>query len=156
MFDLITVATAIHWFQFDSFYSEMRRIASDNCVFACWGYNLLKTDVYEFNVMLKDFYFETLKGYWDKERVFVEQDYKTLPFPFDEIENPGFEYRVEWSLFQMEGYLNTWSAVHNYIRERSINPVSDLMNKVRQKLEPGTVLSVNFPLFMRLGRISKK
>jgi len=155
-FNLITVATAIHWFQFDSFYSEMRRIASDKCVLACWGYNLLKTDTPEFNEMLKAFYTDTLNDYWDKERRFVEQEYKTIPFPFDEIENPGFEYRVKWNLFQLDGYLNTWSAVHNYFKQNGLNPVSVFMDQVNQKFGPDMVFSIIFPLFMRMGRIFKK
>jgi SAM-dependent methyltransferase len=155
-FDLITVATAVHWFQFEPFYAEMQRIANNRSIFACWGYNLLKTDISEFNDLLKDFYSGTLNGYWDKERRFVEQDYKTIPFPFEEIENPGFEYHVQWSLFQLEGYLNTWSGVHNYIKQKGSNPVSVFMHLISQKFGPAKVLAITFPLFMRMGRIIKK
>jgi SAM-dependent methyltransferase len=155
-FNLITVATAIHWFQFDQFYSEMRRIAADKCVFACWGYNLLKTDEPEFNEMLNTFYFDTVYSYWDQERRFVEQGYKSLPFPFEEIPNPGFVYRVQWNMDHLEGYLNTWSAVQNFIKQTGSNPVSIFMRLVTDKFAPDKVFSITFPLFMRIGRIIKK
>ena len=155
-FNLITVATAVHWFQFDTFYREIKRVAADKCVIACWGYNLLKTDRPDLNKMLHSFYWETLAGYWDKERKFVEQDYSSIPFPFDEIKNPGFVHYVEWSPLELEGYLNTWSAVHNYIKKTGSNPVTDLIKMVYQKFEPDTVFAITFPLFMRMGRIFKK
>lgn len=155
-FDLITVAIAIHWFHFDTFYPEMQRIARNNCVFACWGYNLLYTDNKDFNELLKAFYSETLNGYWDHERRFVEQNYQTIPFPFEEIKNPGFEHTVQWSLFQIEGYLGTWSAVHNYLRKNGSDPVSEFIQIVIKRMAPSTVLSVTFPIFMRIGKIFKK
>ena len=35
--DLITVAQAIHWFDFEKFYAEVKRVAHKNCVLAVWG-----------------------------------------------------------------------------------------------------------------------
>jgi len=155
-FDLITVATAAHWFQFDAFYNEMYRIGKDGSIFSCWAYSLLQTNEPELNDLLKSFYFETLKGYWDKERKLVEEEYRTLPFPFEEIENPGFSNRLEWSFAELEGYLNTWSAVQHYIKKNTANPVSDLMRVIHTKFRPNLSLTVSLPVFMRVGVIQKK
>jgi SAM-dependent methyltransferase len=155
-FDLITVATAVHWFRFDTFYNEMKRIAKDGCIFSCWAYSLLRTNEPEINNLLQSFYFETLNGYWDKERKLVEEEYKTLPFPFDEIENPGFASRLEWTLPVLEGYLNTWSAVQHFIQKNSTNPVSDLMRAIFTKFPPNLALKVILPVFMRMGVAHKK
>jgi ubiquinone/menaquinone biosynthesis C-methylase UbiE len=155
-FDLITVATAVHWFQFDAFYNEMYRIGKDGCIFSCWAYSLLQTNEPGVNELLQSFYFETLKGYWDKERKLVEEEYKTLPFPFEEIENPGFSNRLEWSFEELEGYLNTWSAVQHYIQRNTTNPVSDLMRVIHTKFPPNLSLTVMVPVFMRVGMIHKK
>ncbi|WP_199200234.1 class I SAM-dependent methyltransferase [Adhaeribacter arboris] len=40
-FDLITVAQAIHWFDFDAFYQEVARVSRPEGLLATWGYGLL-------------------------------------------------------------------------------------------------------------------
>jgi ubiquinone/menaquinone biosynthesis C-methylase UbiE len=37
-FDLITVAQALHWFDFARFWVEVRRVARPGALFAAWGY----------------------------------------------------------------------------------------------------------------------
>ena len=43
-FDLITVAKAVHWFDFDKFYTEVQRVAKPNATLAIWGYGTLSVD----------------------------------------------------------------------------------------------------------------
>ena len=38
--DLVTVAVAIHWFNFDEFYREVKRVLKPKGVIAAWTYNL--------------------------------------------------------------------------------------------------------------------
>jgi ubiquinone/menaquinone biosynthesis C-methylase UbiE len=38
MFDLITVAQPIHWFDFEKFYSEVKRVAKNNAILCIVGY----------------------------------------------------------------------------------------------------------------------
>src|SRR5512145_799814 len=38
--DLVTVAVAIHWFNFDEFYREVRRVLKPDGVLAAWTYSL--------------------------------------------------------------------------------------------------------------------
>src|SRR5574339_1232447 len=38
--DLVTVAVAIHWFNFDEFYREVKRVLEPNGVLAAWTYSL--------------------------------------------------------------------------------------------------------------------
>ncbi|TNF37046.1 MAG: class I SAM-dependent methyltransferase [Gammaproteobacteria bacterium] len=39
--DLVTVAQALHWFDCDAFYQEVRRVLKHRGVIAVWSYNLL-------------------------------------------------------------------------------------------------------------------
>ena len=41
---------------------------------------------------------EILGSYWPKEAKYVQEEYKTIPFPFKEISTPRFEMSVYWSL----------------------------------------------------------
>ncbi len=38
--DLLTVATALHWFDFDRFYAEAERVLAPGGALAAWAYNL--------------------------------------------------------------------------------------------------------------------
>jgi len=154
-FDLITSATSVHWFRFNKFFKEIKRVGKDNAVFACWAYNILKTDQPELNKLIDDFYYKKIYDYWDEERRYVENEYKTLPFPFDEITNPGFATRLVWDLDNLEGYLNTWSSVQHYIEKNSLNPVTELMKEIRTKFDSRIQLQMTFPIFMRAGIIKK-
>ena len=72
--DLITVAQAIHWFDFEHFYAEVRRVARPGALCAAWTYNLLKLTP-EVNSVIDDFYQGTTRKYWDKERDLVDAGY---------------------------------------------------------------------------------
>lgn len=39
-FDLITVAQAFHWFDFEAFFKEVNRVAKPGCILAIWTYTL--------------------------------------------------------------------------------------------------------------------
>jgi len=154
-FDLITCATAVHWFRFEEFFSEIKRIGKDKAVFACWAYNVFRTDQPRLNETIDEFYWQTIHEYWDPERSHVDAQYKTIPFPFDEMPNPGFATHLEWGPETLEGYLNTWSAVQHYIRKNNINPVTELMEKIRTEFDRDIKLKMTFPIFMRIGIIRK-
>lgn len=154
-FDLITCATAIHWFQFDHFFSEMKRVGKDKAIFACWAYDLVRTDQPALNQLIDEFYWKKIHNYWDPERLHVDAKYKTIPFPFEEIPNPGFTTKLDWNLKTLEGYLNTWSAVQHYIKKNQQNPVDEFMQRVSNKVDNDIKLKMTFPIFMRIGRIKK-
>jgi len=154
-FDLITCATAIHWFSFDDFFTEIKRVAKNEAVFACWAYDLIRTDNNEINKLIRNFYGTTVKQYWDAERSHVDNLYKTIPFPFREIPNPGFSTVLNWDIDTLEGYLNTWSAVQHYIKKNNTNPVNDLIKTIRERVGSAINITATFPIFMRIGIIEK-
>jgi SAM-dependent methyltransferase len=42
--DLVTVAQALHWFDYDTFFPEVKRVLKPGGIFAAWGYTHLLTD----------------------------------------------------------------------------------------------------------------
>jgi ubiquinone/menaquinone biosynthesis C-methylase UbiE len=155
LFDLIVSATAVHWFQLDKFFMEMKRIGKNNAVFACWGYKVFRTNKPELNKLIDKFYYEKIHSYWDAERRHVDEEYSNIPFPFEEIENAGFATRLEWDLGILEGYLNTWSAVQHYIQKHNVNPVTALIQEIKSGCGNLLKIQITFPIFMRLGVIKK-
>ncbi len=150
-FDLITVAQALHWFNLDQFYEEVRRTAKQGGLLAVWGYALLTID----NViddLFMDFYVNTTGPYWDEARKLVENEYRDVPFPFERIPGPELTIKVKWTVDQFAGYLNSWSAVQKYIRMHGANPVESFTETLRSVWKPGVVKEVTFPLFLKVGR----
>lgn len=150
-FDLITVAQAIHWFDIPKFYKEVSRVANKDAILVVWGYSLLSISP-EIDKVLTHFYTQVVGPYWDKERKLIDDQYTTIPFLFAEISVPEFKFSFEWTLEEFQGYISTWSSVRKYITANQVNPVDDLMKEVRP-LWKSKQQTVNFPLFLRLGRV---
>jgi ubiquinone/menaquinone biosynthesis C-methylase UbiE len=62
--DLVTVAQAIHWFDLDTFYSEVKRVLKPKGIFATWAYSFHSPLSKEIDEVLQEFYFVTLGNYW--------------------------------------------------------------------------------------------
>jgi ubiquinone/menaquinone biosynthesis C-methylase UbiE len=70
-FDLVTVGQAIHWFQFDAFYNEVKRVLKPGGIIALLGYALFKTEK-EVQEIVNDFYENIVGPYWDPERKYID------------------------------------------------------------------------------------
>lgn len=151
-FDLITVAQAIHWFNISEFFKEVKRVAKKDAIIAVWGYSLPTLNP-EIDKRLQEFYSKIVGPYWDKERRLIDAQYKTILFPCSEIRTPEFSLSLEWNLEEFQGYLSTWSSVQKYIQANQINPVESFMKEVLP-LWKSDRQNINFPLFLRLGKIS--
>ena len=51
-------------------------------------------------------------------RRWVDEGYRTLPFPFNEVAPPPIELTAEWTLREFLGYLDTWSSVGQFTKAR--------------------------------------
>ncbi|PHK27349.1 SAM-dependent methyltransferase, partial [Nostoc linckia z16] len=87
----------------------------------------------------------------DAERHYIDEEYKTIPFPFEELSSRNFENRFTWSFEQLTGYLETWSAVQHYIKKNGSNPVDLIRVELKESWEKGNK-QVTFPLLLRLGK----
>jgi ubiquinone/menaquinone biosynthesis C-methylase UbiE len=147
-FDLMTVGQAVHWFDFDKFYTEVKRVLKKDAVIAIFGYALFRSNA-ETDATIDHFYNNIIGPHWSPERQYLEERYQTIPFPFREIETPDFEMNQQWSFERLTGYLNTWSAVKSYEHEKGENPVELIKNDLFKSF--GEVGSVNFPILLRVG-----
>ncbi len=149
-FDLITVAQAAHWFDFDKFYAEVKRVAKPNATLAIWGYGTLSADEEEIDKLLQNFYRNVVGKYWDAERKHIDSHYETLPFPFENAISARFSMVFNWHRHELEGYLNTWSSVQNFINTEGYNPTPNLMLDLEAYWNEFNRVSVRFPIFLKL------
>ena len=152
-FDLITVSQALHWFATNRFYTEVARVANPGCVFAAWSYSLLCVSP-EIDKLIRLFYTNVVGPWWDAERKYVDEEYKTIYFPFKEIKAPEFDMKYDWTLPELEGFINTWSAVQKFIVANNYNPVPDLIQQIKPHWKAET-MKIRFPLHLRIGQVEK-
>ena len=151
-FDLITVAQAIHWFDFDKFYTEVKRTLNDDGLIVVIGYGLIRVND-EVNAIIDHFYKDVIGSYWDKERKHVDEEYRTIPFPFNEITSPNLFIEYEWTLDHFINYLGTWSAVQHFIKEHNSNPIGcEMLQSLQENWDPTEKKKVRFQLFIKAGR----
>lgn len=149
--NLITVAQAVHWFNREKFYEEVRRVAAPHALLALWGYHLIRINR-EADRLIEHFYTDTIDAYWDSERTLVDKKYASVDFPFEEIPTPEYYIDVMWDLPQLIGYLNSWSAVQHYISRNGENPVDALAVELQPFITDKVLMQ--FPVFMRVGKLA--
>jgi SAM-dependent methyltransferase len=148
--DLVTVAQAAHWFDLERFSAEVDRVCRAGAVVALWSYGLFRVDQ-QIDEVVRRFYRDVVGPYWPPERRLVDEEYRTLPFYWPEIEAPRFAIENSLTLEGVLAYVHTWSAVQRFIGERGFDPVPLLGDELRD-LWSGPRL-VRFELALRVGRV---
>lgn len=151
--DLITVAQAAHWFDLPYFYDEASRVLKPGGVLALWAYGLARIEP-RIDVLITHFYTDTVGPCWPPERVLIDEGYRSLPFPFDEMPTPMLTMQAEWDLNAFIGYLSTWSAVKRYRATHGLDPLSALVDDLKPLWGfPETRKRLQWPVFLRVGRV---
>ena len=149
---LITVAQALHWFDFDRFYAEARRVLKPGGVLAVWAYGVNEVEGSAINELVQDFYSNIVGPYWPPERKLVEEGYRTIPFPFTEVTAPPFSMETQWTLEQLLGYFSTWSATDRFIKANGRNPIEPLSESLARAWgDPTVARLIGWPLSLRVG-----
>lgn len=152
--DLVTVAQAVHWFDFDKFYDEVKRVLKPKGILAVWTYGLPEISP-QIDRALSKFYSETLSGFWLERIHYIEENYRTLPFPFAEIVPRSFEMEARWTLGQLTGFLDSWSATQNYRKQNGKHPLEEIWNELSGEWKDETEeRHVRWSLYFRIGRNS--
>lgn len=151
--DLITSATAIHWFNFEMFFAECKRILKPNGIIAAWSYGWHECENEHITKIIQHFGKNLLQDYWRPQPKLIWDNYKSIPFPFEKIKHPEFKQQVQWNLEELIGYLSTWSATQKYINDKKSHP-AELVYKelLSQWGDPSIKLEFHSPLIMLVGK----
>ncbi len=151
--DLVTVASAIHWFELRKFYTEVRRVVKPGGVIAAWTYY---TPVFgnDVDAIIKRLVHEVLADYWDERLHYVVDEFHDLPFPFEPIDAPRFRTDMRWNMEDLLGYFETWSSSVKYRQATGARPTDLIKGELARAWgEPEQERDLRFPLYMRLGRV---
>ncbi len=150
---LITVAQALHWFDVDAFHAEASRVLVPNGVIAEWSYALLECPLVPMLTQVMSDFDKAMGEWWPKERAFVDRQYRDLAFPFAPLDVGAFAMDATWSLGQLLGYVDTWSAVSRYRASTGHDPILPLTVAFREAWGAQAMQRLVWPLTLRVGRL---
>jgi SAM-dependent methyltransferase len=152
--DLVTVAQALHWFRFEPFFAEVRRVLKPDGLLAIWCYGLSRINP-EVDRVVHHYYMNVVGPYWPPERHYIDEKYRTVPFPLAELPAPEFTMKEEWDLNDLIGYLRTWSATREFQRKNQEDPLPMIRRALARAWgEPETRLAICWPIYLRLGKVT--
>ena len=154
-FDLITVAQAYHWLDWEKFRQEAGRVGKQNCVVAVWMYDIIQSGDEDLNSCLQHIYKNITGPFWDKERRHVDEHYKSVVFNFAPLPSKDFSIEVEFFKEQLLGYFSSWSAVQNYTRARGHSPILLIKESIDSTWKNESSQPFSFPVYLRIGRVEK-
>lgn len=157
--DLVLAAQAFHWFDFERFFAECRRVVrpatSDRPagVVALLTYLHPTVDAAVDEVLHR--YIAHVRADWPPERRFVDAGYANAPFPFPELTLPaGLALTLDLDRDGFFGYLATWSAAQRYRERTGLDPRAAFTDDLdRAWGEPELIRTVRWPVSGRVGRV---
>ncbi|MBT0663486.1 methyltransferase domain-containing protein [Geobacter pelophilus] len=151
--DLIVAAQALHWFNLDLFYSEVRRVAKPGGMVAAVSYGLLEVSP-GVDRLIRKLHSDIVGQFWPPERRHVDTGYAELEFPFEQLEPPRLTMKEHWTLKRLTGYLGTWSAVRRYIAANGCDPLELIAKELEAAWgDPHVRRTVKWPLTVKAGRV---
>ncbi|XP_013395692.1 putative methyltransferase DDB_G0268948 [Lingula anatina] len=162
--DLVTSASAAHWFDLDKFYTEVDRVLKPNGCVALLGYPVRRTAVdanpngilltqllSDFDKLLVD------ENCWEKGNFISHDGYKDLLFPYsDFVRDDCLTLEYEATLDNFIGYLRSWSGYIKYMEKYPesgiLETLRDSMLKTLNMTSSEAKLNVKHNVFILLGR----
>jgi SAM-dependent methyltransferase len=151
-FDAVCVASAIHWFDFDRFYPEVKRVLRPGGVIAAWGYDHLSVwpafDE-EFDRLIE----RVIAPYWPPRKKLLHDGYRDVPFPFERIEPPRIEMSADWTFDQLAAFVRSWSGVQRFIAAEGAERFATAVEALKKSWgDPDRVRRCTMQLYILAGR----
>jgi hypothetical protein len=136
----------------DSFYDEVRRVSKCHAVLALWCYSLFRVDS-AVDGIVDELYWKVVGPYWPPERKLIDHGYRTIPFPFKEMQSPSFFMEAQWNLSELLAYIGTWSAVQLFKQQNRMDPLILLRDELERVWEPGNRKTLRWKIHLRTGMV---
>lgn len=175
--DLVTVAQAFHWFEFQKAFAEISRVlrrppsgdprGAGGGVCAVWGYGnpVLENPVANRRLNV-DFYETKLGRYWNDRRRHVENAYSEIEaemrkaFHRVEADRSSHVIERETTIADLVRYVSSWSAYATWRRQHPEE--GDILAQLQSEIcqdygveSSDAVVSFRYPIFLLLGASPK-
>jgi SAM-dependent methyltransferase len=151
--NLITAASAVHWFNLPGFYKEVIRVAVPGGVLAVWTYHVGYIES-PFDELFLHFYRDILAPYFNEGARLVDNRYSEITLPGTPIESRDFSVSIDWKLADMLNFIESWSGTQHYIKVNKKSPVMLIEEKLKQLWgDPDKIHTLRWPLFLKISRL---
>ena len=151
-FDLVTAAQGAHWFDLERFFAGLRLVARPGAIIAIWGYSHARIDPAVDRIVEREL-LGAIAPYWAAGNKVIVEQYRGIPFPFEELAWPLFVSSQDWYLREFLFYLGTLSAVKRFAAEAGTDPLPGLERALAPVWPSTERRNVSFDLVGRIGRI---
>lgn len=156
--DLVTIAQALHWFDRPTFYEQVKWVLrKPHGIIAAWCYYLPRVSD-AFDTVFDQFYSTNVSPYWDPARKWVDDNYRSIDFPFEPVDGADhtgpFEFVTEtmMDLDDFLTYIRSWSA-YQTAKEKGVELLTeDVVEKFKLAWGEDAKKVVKFPIYLRIGR----
>ncbi|KAJ7942412.1 S-adenosylmethionine-dependent methyltransferase [Quillaja saponaria] len=159
--DLVIIAQALHWFDHPTFYQQVKWILKKpHGVIAAWCYTIPRVNE-KINTVLDRLYYIDSKPFWDPARKLVENEYRSIDFPFEPVDGADhtgpFEFVTKKVMDSDDflRYIRSWSA-YQTAKEKGVELLrNDVVEEFQSAWNEGGdgQKVVEFPIFLRIGRV---
>ena len=151
--DLVTVASAIHWFDLDDFYAEVWRVIRPGGVLAAWTYHVGYVEP-PFDRVFRRLYRDVLYPYFAPGARLVDRRYENITLPGAAIQAGQYIVTATWTLDQMLAFIRSWSGTQRFLKERGQDPVALVAEELERVWGArDTTHEVRWPIFIRVSRL---
>lgn len=137
-FDLVTVATALHYFEFDAFWKEVDRLLVPGSVLAVWTYDVNRFEGNDAaHSVVKRLYHEQLcpDKYWSERRAHVDNRYESIVFPWQHsLQRKVVDLKLAMPLIAFVKYTTTWSGMQKYREVNDEAAMQELVHTFKRDL----------------------
>lgn len=151
--NLITAASAVHWFNLPEFYDEVSRVITPGGIIAVWTYHVGYIEP-PFDELFLHFYKDVLAPYFNEGARIVDNKYADISLPGTPVESRNFWVSIKWKLSDMLNFIESWSGTQQYIKVNKNNPVRLIEEKLISLWgNPDKVRLLRWPLFLKISRL---
>ena len=135
--DLLTVCQAVHWFDLDTFYQEVKRVLKPNGIVALYGYDFLY-DYFHPNIRILD------------------ESYRNLPFPFQNVtkSHDKHVFEMKSDLNHLGNWFKTWSGWQEFRKKNgeasAEKLIQDFLSNATKHLK-GSKITITVDYFAIMG-----
>jgi SAM-dependent methyltransferase len=146
------VAQALHWFDFDLFWPEVRRVARPGALFCAWGYAWFR-GAEPVDEAIFDPVARLVEPYWASNNRILWHGYEDADVrcPFERLHVPDLRITANWSVERISAYVRTWSAFKRAAADGHEAELEMILEEAGRHLGPGTHYGLWAPLAIRAG-----
>ncbi|XP_057720943.1 uncharacterized protein LOC130935274 [Arachis stenosperma] len=157
--DLVTIAQSLHWFDLPSFYKQVNWVLKKpHGVIAAICYNVPRVSE-EVDKVFDQYYVDVLSPYWDPARKLVEDNYRSIDFPFEPVDGADhtgpFEFVSEVTM-DLDNYLTfiRSSSAYQTAKDKGVELLGqDLVQKFKVAWGHNGPRVAKFPVFVKIGKV---